>query len=292
VAEEENKAKDPAEENSNPEVHSKTRIKLGGISLGGSYRRYSGFDYYPYYYPYSTAFWGVTPYPVWPYADFSPPLYHPSYYRSFSRSDGMGAVKLLTSEKTAEVFLDGAVGAALLTAEQVRHSFVSDLNRGYVVVEVSAYPKVGEPIELARHHFVLKTADGAHLARPADPKTVAAILNKTAAADREVTLYPSIEIGYESGPRVYDPATGGQRGGGLSTAAGVGVGVGPSQSGASEQDRSAMEIELSEKGLPEIKVSKPLSGYLYFPVSGKKKNGFLLECNLGKEKPLLLKLLP
>jgi hypothetical protein len=109
VAEEENKTKDPAEKNSDPdEVHSKTRVKLGGISLGGFYRHYSGFDYYPYYYPYNSAFWGVPPYSVWPYPDFSAALYHPGYYHGFSRSEGMGEVKLLTSEKTAEVFLDGA----------------------------------------------------------------------------------------------------------------------------------------------------------------------------------------
>jgi len=106
AAEEENKANDSSEENASPEVHSKTRVTLGGISLGGFYRHDSGFGYYPYYFPYNSAFWA--PYPVWPYPDFSPGLYHPGYYRGFSRSDGMGEVKLLTSEKTAEVFLDGA----------------------------------------------------------------------------------------------------------------------------------------------------------------------------------------
>jgi len=193
----------------------------------------------------------------------------------------------------AHVEMDGvAVGAALLTAEQVRSSFVSDLNRGYLVVEVSEYPKTGDSIELARRDFALKSADGANFARPSDPKTVAAVLNRAASSDRQVTLYPSAGIGYESGPRVYDPVTGGQRGGGLRTSAGVGVGVSPSQSGASEQDRRAMEMELSEKGFPETKTSKAISGYLYFPVRGKKKSALLLECNLGKEKPLLLSLLP
>lgn len=77
----------------------------------------------------------------------------------------------------AHAEVDGlAIGAALLTAEQVRHNFVSDLNRGYLVVEVSTYPNIGVAIELARHHFVLKTADGTTFSRPADPKTVAAIL--------------------------------------------------------------------------------------------------------------------
>ena len=108
LAEEAGKTKDPAEENSDPEIHSKTRVKLGGISLGGFYRHYSGFDYYPYYYPYSSALWGVMPYPLWPYPDFSPAFYHPGYYSGFARSDGMGEVKLLTSEKTAAIFLDGA----------------------------------------------------------------------------------------------------------------------------------------------------------------------------------------
>lgn len=108
LAEEESKAQDPAEANSEPEIHSKTRVKLGGISLGGFYRHYSGFDYYPYYYPYSYALWGTPPYPIWTYPNLSPDFYHPAYYRGFSRSDGMGEVKLLTSEKTAEVFLDGA----------------------------------------------------------------------------------------------------------------------------------------------------------------------------------------
>src|SRR5262245_53225417 len=80
AAEDEDKAKDPSAENDAPESHSKTRVKLGGISLGGFYQHYSGFDYYPYYYPYSSAFWPVPPFPVWAYPDFSPALYHPGYY--------------------------------------------------------------------------------------------------------------------------------------------------------------------------------------------------------------------
>jgi hypothetical protein len=105
AAEDEAKAEDSSAENSVPEIQSRTRVYLGGVSAGGFYRRYSGFDYYPYYYPYSSVFWGML-YPAWPYPD--PILYHPGYYSGFSRSDGMGEVKLQTSEKTAEVFLDGA----------------------------------------------------------------------------------------------------------------------------------------------------------------------------------------
>jgi hypothetical protein len=187
---------------------------------------------------------------------------------------------------------DFALGACLLTPEQVRSNFASDLNRGYVVIEVSIYPKAGKSFEVARRDFILKKADGGVLARPSDPKTVAAILQKTAGSDRDVTLYPSVAVGYESGPRAYDPVTGTQRGRGVYIATGVGVGVGPSQSGASEQDRKTMELELSEKGFPEGKAERPFCGYLYFPLATKQKAvSYLLEYRLGGEKTVL-KLVP
>jgi hypothetical protein len=205
--------------------------------------------------------------------------------------DGIEPRKNVSDYPAYAELQNAAIGAVLLSAEQVRANFVSDLNRGYLVVEVAACPKNGS-IELVRRHFVLKSASGTSFVRAADPKTVAAGLHRAAGSDRNVTLYPSAGIGYESGPRVYDPATGEQRGGGLITSTGVGVGMGPSQSGASEQDRRVMETELSEKGLPECQASKPVSGYLYFPLSGKKKGAFVLECDLGAEKPLVLKLVP
>jgi hypothetical protein len=140
TGEEGDKVKDPSAENSAPEIHSKTRVKLGGVSLGGFYRHYSGFDYYPYYYPYSSAFWGVAPYSVWPYPDFSPALYHPGYYSGFSRSEGMGEVKLLTSEKTAEVFLDGAYAGV---AEDLKSIW---LEPGAYNLEVKGH--LGEPFKM------------------------------------------------------------------------------------------------------------------------------------------------
>jgi hypothetical protein len=49
-----------------------------------------------------------------------------------------------------------------------------------------------------------------------------------------------------------------------------------------------MELELTEKGLPEGTVSRPVAGYLYFPSPGKKKsNVYQLECTLGGVKTVL-----
>jgi len=163
AAEEEEKAVVPAEQDSVPEMHSKTRVRFGGMSLGGFYRQDSGYNTYPYYpYPYSPAWWGMSPYGFWPQPDFSPMLYHSGYYRGFSRVDGMGEVKLLTAEKNAEVFLDGAYaglsedlksiwldpGAYSLelksTGKQVFKKRIYVLSGKTVKIEVALTPEVGE----------------------------------------------------------------------------------------------------------------------------------------------------
>jgi hypothetical protein len=49
-----------------------------------------------------------------------------------------------------------------------------------------------------------------------------------------------------------------------------------------------MEAELGEKGLPEGSAAAPLAGYIYFPVSSKKKRAaHQLEYTLGQNKILL-----
>jgi hypothetical protein len=74
------------------------------------------------------------------------------------------------------------------------------------------------------------------------------------------------------------------------TSAGVGVGVGgqrPPQPGSTEADRRTMELELSEKGLPEGNTASPVSGYLYFTVPKKKNVKYQLEYMLNGNKVVL-----
>jgi hypothetical protein len=184
-----------------------------------------------------------------------------------------------------------ALGAALLTSDQVKASFVSDLNRAYLVVEVSVYPAKDHPLDLARRDFVLKSTDNEVLGRPADPQAVALSLQKAAGSDREISLYPSVGVGYESGPVGYDPVTGERRGGGLRTSAGMGVGIGRSSAGTTEPDRRTMEIELSEKGLPEGNTERAVSGYLYFPWKDRKKVGSLRLELISNGEPVNVRLL-
>ena len=165
------------------------------------------------------------------------------------------------------------VGASLLSPEQTRNVFASDLARCCVVVEVALYPESGRSLEVSLGDFALRIAGTDTAAKPSSAKVVAGSIQKGNASDRNITISPQVGIGYETGRPYYDPVTGERRGGGLRTSAGVGVGVGQTPpAAATTRDREVMELELSEKGLPEGAASAPVAGYLYFAITPKKKN--------------------
>lgn len=181
-----------------------------------------------------------------------------------------------------------ALGASRLSADQARKGFVSDINRCCVVVEVALYPSKGKPVNVSLNDFVLRIKDTDVVAKPSSAKVIAASLQKKARSDRDVTVYPSYGVTYQSG-HGYDPVTGTQ-GSGVTQTTGVVVGIGPSGSNptSTDKDRSVMETELSEKGIPEGAASAPVAGYIYFPISPKKKNiAYQLEYALDQNRILL-----
>jgi hypothetical protein len=165
-----------------------------------------------------------------------------------------------------------AVGAKLLTRAEVRKTFVSDLNQCCVVLELAIFPPSGKSVAVSLDDVSLRAAGSDISARASSASVVAAVLQKSARQQRDVTVSPTASVGYESGT-VYNPTTGAGTGTyrGVYKSAGVGVGVGErgAQPGASEQDRSVMETELNEKSLPEGAASNPVAGYLYFQFSPK-----------------------
>jgi hypothetical protein len=185
---------------------------------------------------------------------------------------------------------DAKIGAAVLSAEQVRSSFATDLNKGgYIVVEVAFYPEPGKDIDLSLSDFSLKIGSDLSMVRPVKGSDIAYIMqdkrdpHKVPSRASDITLYPTATIGYETGPS-YDPNTGQQRRqGGVYGGGGVGVGVGgagnpnnppPPRPASTDRDRSTMGRELEDKSLPEGKTSRAVAGYLYFPrPSSKVKNG-------------------
>jgi hypothetical protein len=197
--------------------------------------------------------------------------------------------RLAASGYPAHVEVNGiAVGAVLLTADEARRNFASDINRCCLVVEVAFYPPKDKPLNVSLNDFVLRIKDTDVAEKPSSAKVIAGSLQKKARADRDVTVSPSYGVTYQSG-RNYDPVTGTTQGSGVTQTTGVLVGVGQRgpNPASTDKDRSAMEAELSEKGLPEGAASTPVAGYVYFPVSSKKKNAVQLEYKLGGEKVVL-----
>ena len=80
---------------------SRPHVRLGGIFSGAGYSHFSGprYGYYPYY--------GYGPYGYL----YDPFLYgmHPGYFTGFGYGPSMGEIKLKSDDKSAWVYLDGAL---------------------------------------------------------------------------------------------------------------------------------------------------------------------------------------
>jgi hypothetical protein len=175
------------------------------------------------------------------------------------------------------------IAAAAIPADQVRKLFATDLNKaGYLVFEVAIYPEQAQTADLDVGDFMLKIGSDTSMLRAASPQAIAAVLRQknTPSAPKNVGVYPSAGVGYESGG--YDPVTG-RRTHGWYTEAGVGVGSTPPQDpnapphGSTDRDQYLTQRELEDKALPAGKMTQPVAGYLYFPKSGAKNRNAMFE---------------
>ena len=171
-----------------------------------------------------------------------------------------------------------SLGVKRLSKTQIQHTFATPLADRYVVLEIGFYPADGKIVSLKQSDFALRASDGKDTISPASPEQIASIYQKRPPSSRDVTLYPTANVGYESYP-VYDPTKGTtRRAGGPVYGAGMGVGLGTTTSAATtDSDRKTMETELLDKELKDGEVSKPVAGYLYFPISTKEKVEYQLE---------------
>ena len=167
-----------------------------------------------------------------------------------------------------------SIGARQLSKTEVQNSFATPLAGRYIVVEIGFYPADSKTIDLKQSDFSVRTSDG-NVVSPASPGTIASIYQKRPDSSRDVTLYPTATVGYVSYP---DYEGNGRRVSGPVYGVGMGVGVDKNTSPATTgSDRQTMETELRDKELQEADVSKPVAGYLYFPIATKQKVEYQLE---------------
>ena len=171
-----------------------------------------------------------------------------------------------------------SIGVKRLSKMQIQNSFATPLADRFIVVEIGFYPANGKTISLKQTDFALRVDDGKDTISPASPEEIASIYQKRPQSSRDVTLYPTANVGFESYP-VYDPVSGTtRRAGGPVYGAGIGVGVGSTTSAATtDSDRKTMETELRDKELKDGDVSKPVAGYIYFPITTKEKVEYQLQ---------------
>jgi len=212
-------------------------------------------------------------------------------------SDPKGIPPRLAPDKyAAHTEVDGVgIGAELLTSNQARKAFASDMNRCCLIVEIALYPQKDKLLTLALDDFALQAAGKNNPARPLTANAVAAMLRKDSLEVSDVTVEANTgaNVGVGKGTAVNNgsvrPTTVHTVGEQAGISVGGAIGDSDGSSGESEQ-RQKIESELEQKGLPEGPDSAAVAGYLYFPLSVRTK-GVALELTYDLNgEPLVLAL--
>ena len=176
-----------------------------------------------------------------------------------------------------------AIGASVLSVQDTRRAFTSDLNRCCMVVEVALFPAKDAALKVSLDDFVQRVVGTDDVTRPANAEIVAGRLQRqteTAPPPHPPEAHGSAGVTYGTGPNGHS----------VTTDASVGVGLGgpqPSPRAESDAARKAIEHELSAKALPEGSASSPVAGYVYFSTERRKRFTYQLEYTLNGEKVVL-----
>jgi hypothetical protein len=166
------------------------------------------------------------------------------------------------------------VGAALLSPAEVRKAFFFDVSGSCLIIEVAIYPQKERERNVSLADFSLHLAGTNTVVKPSRATAIAAKLPQQSVSPGEVAVTPSAEA-------VVGPHS-------LHTNAEVGVdGLSGVPHPVSERDSAVAEAQLTEKGLPEGKVSSAVAGYLYFSIVPKKKSVLQLDYEQNGSKIVL-----
>jgi hypothetical protein len=165
------------------------------------------------------------------------------------------------------------IGAELLTPREVSKEFAADMNGCCLVVHVALYPEKDELLNVSPDDFTLTVEATDTPLRPQSATVISAKLEKNNGSNGGLTESARAGVGVES-VTYNDPKTGQPvHEHSVTTSAGAAVGVdGGVPAAVAERDREVIERELTEKGLPEARVTIPVSGYLYFALPKQKKD--------------------
>ena len=161
---------------------------------------------------------------------------------------------------------DTTIAASLLPPDRTGKLFTSDVGKRYIVVEVAVYPKPGHKVDIHLLDFELKSASG-EKSRPANPEEVAAIWRQT--KPQLPNRVQDVAQGGAAYGSAVNPATG-RAEHAWGTYAGEGMGYPlPVYSGG--PGANALEAKIRSLALPKGLTDHATAGYLYFPISKRRK---------------------
>jgi hypothetical protein len=167
---------------------------------------------------------------------------------------------------------DATIAATLLTPDQTATIFSSDLKKAFAVVEVAVYPENGRSIDLVALDFALRSSLG-NMSFAATPGEVAWHGKKSPDPGRSTSaVNVTGEVGVAIGTHT-DPVTG-KTYHGVATWGGAQVDNNPKPlppPSTSADKTYALEGKLRALELPQGPTSRPIAGYLYFPLAKKDK---------------------
>ncbi|MFN7997315.1 MAG: hypothetical protein U0Q18_27105 [Bryobacteraceae bacterium] len=174
----------------------------------------------------------------------------------------------ITDYPVHQVANNATVAAALLPPAQVKKMFPGDVIKDYAVVEVAVYPTDGARVEIDTYDFALKLGAD-EMSHPRIPQEIASIWNEDHAPrpGRKVDVVTETGVVYTSGN---DPYNGRTKGWGTYTGVGVVTPGSPHIPPPPGFDVGAVQHDIWAKALPEGPTTRPVAGYLYFPLYNKK----------------------
>jgi hypothetical protein len=197
---------------------------------------------------------------------------------------------------------DGAViGITRLRAPQLRKAFAvdkvtsSDLEESCFVVEVGLYPAKNRTVEVSLAGFALHVQGEDASVKPSNAGAVVAKLpyrvqvGQNGGTGPVIGPRPSMDPG--TGGIYRDPVTGMPTRRGAHTPKGTDGGTGAGESPSPQTSASGvwrdLEMQMTEKALPEGSTGSPVAGYIYFPVETKKDARYQLEYTLNGKRVVL-----
>ena len=168
-----------------------------------------------------------------------------------------------------------SIGVAHIAPGEMKRLFGEDLDKhGYVVFEVGVFPGDSLALDLSPDDFKLRQGKDPSYVRSATPHQVARDIRPDQKQKEPPKLPGNIHVetvetvGYERGPY----------GRGVYTSTGVGVSRGgpeslPPPPSGSSATQEQLENELSDRALKEVKTTKAVAGYVFFPKAKGKLSG-------------------